>query len=296
MLPSPQPAVLPRPYKVPASTLLCDLDSVFTGNDGRIPFAPRPLCDALRGGMGEEFILIGAQPAAGKTDLVINIALAAARRRKVVIASFEIPDIAVVRRSLPCLSCVGGAPLTEEDFAKRDALPPERAEACRAAVEHASRILDRVVIVDDRSLGDEKGRTIEALAEAVHALAVQDGIPPVLIVDYVQLVKVATPAFSVTDVVDRVSRGLAQIAHGERTPVIAIACLGKDGNLRSSSQLTFDPDVILRLSTESFNDDGSRDVTVEVQKFRDGKAPQTIPLMYWPAFHYFSGPQDGFTA
>lgn len=296
MLPSTQLSTLPRPYKVPASSLLRDLDSVFTGNDGRVPFLPKPLSDALRGGMGEEFILIGAQPAAGKTDLAINMALAAARHRKVVIASFEIPDVAVVRRSLPCLSCSGGTPLVEEDFAKRDTLPPERAEVCGAAVEHASRVLDRVVIVDDRSLGDEKGHSIEALAEAVHALAAQDGIPPVLIVDYVQLVKVATPAFSVTDVVDRVSRGLAQIAHGERTPVVAIACLGKDGNLRSSSQLTFDPDVILRLSTDSFNDDGSRDVTVEIQKFRDGKAPQQIPLTYWPAYHYFAGPQDGHTA
>lgn len=287
-----QSVTLPHQYRVPASSLLRDLDAVFTGNDGRIPFSPKPLSDALRGGMGEELILIGAQPAAGKTDLAINMALTAARHRKVVIASFEIPDVAVIRRSLPFLSCIGGAPLAEEEFARRDALPPERSEACRAALDRAQRVLDRVVIVDDRSLGDEEGHSIEALANAVHALAVQDGVPPVLIVDYVQLVKVATPAFSVTDIVDRVSRGLAKIAHGERTPVIAIACLGKDGNLRSSSQLTFDPDIILRLKTDSVNGDDSREVTVEVQKFRDGKAPQAVPLTYWPAHHYFAAAQD----
>lgn len=287
-----QSTTLPQPYRVPASSLLGDLNAVFTGNDGRIPFSPTSLSDALRGGLGEELTLVGAQPAAGKTDLAINMALTLAKYRKVVIASFEIPDVAVIRRSLPFLSCLGGAPLTEEEFAQRDALPPERSEACRAALEHARRVLDRVVVVDDRSLGDEKGHSIEALAQAVHALAVQDGVPPVLIVDYVQLVKVDTPAFSVTDIVDRVSRGLARIAHGERTPVIAIACLGKDGNLRSSSQLTFDPDIILRLKTDGINGDGSRDVTVEVQKFRDGKAPQSVPLRYWPAYHYFEAAQD----
>ena len=280
---------LPKAYRTPAVHLLKDLDKVFAGDGGRLPFRPEPLCSALRDGLGEEFVLLGADPAAGKTDLSINVALSLAEKRKVVIASFEIPDRAVIRRALPLTSCLTGAgALREEDFADRGSLSAEGKAAFEAAIARAAKILNNVVIVDDRGLGDEHGHTIEAITDAVRAIARADGAAPALIVDYIQLVKVEGGAFNATEVVDRVSRGLARIAHGERTPVVGIACLGKDGKFRSSSQLTYDPDVILTLHTDSHNPDGSRDVTVKIEKFRDGIAPQAVPMKYYPEFHCFS--------
>lgn len=280
---------LPKAYRTPAAHLLRDLDGVFAGDGGRLPFRPGPLCAALRDGLGEEFVLLGADPAAGKTDLSLNVALSLAEKRKVVVASFEIPDRAVIKRSLPLISCSTGAgALREEDFANRGSLSAGGKAAFEAAVARAVRILNNVVIVDDRSLGDEHGHTIEAISDAVHTIAQADGVAPALVVDYIQLVKVEGGAFNATDVVDRVSRGLARIAHGERTPVIGIACLGKDGKFRSSSQLSYDPDVILTLHTDARNPDGSRDVTVKVEKFRDGIAPQAVPMKYYPEFHCFT--------
>lgn len=280
---------LPKAYRTPAAHLLKDLDGVFAGDGGRLPFRPGPLCAALRDGLGEEFVLLGADPAAGKTDLSLNVALSLAEKRKVVVASFEIPDRAVIKRSLPLISCTTGAgALHEEDFANRGSLPPEGKAAYEAAIARAVKILNNVIIVDDRSLGDEHGHTIEAISDAVHTIAQADGVAPALVVDYIQLVKVEGGAFNATDVVDRVSRGLARIAHGERTPVIGIACLGKDGKFRSSSQLSYDPDVILTLHTDARNPDGSRDVTVKVEKFRDGIAPQAVPMRYYPEFHCFT--------
>lgn len=280
---------LPKAYRTPAAHLLRDLDGVFAGDGGRLPFRPGPLCAALRDGLGEEFVLLGADPAAGKTDLSLNVALSLAEKRKVVVASFEIPDRAVIKRSLPLISCSTGAgALREEDFANRGSLSAGGKAAFEAAVARAVRILNNVIIVDDRSLGDEHGHTIEAISDAVHTIAQADGVAPALVVDYIQLVKVEGGAFNATDVVDRVSRGLARIAHGERTPVIGIACLGKDGKFRSSSQLSYDPDVILTLHTDARNPDGSRDVTVKVEKFRDGIAPQAVPMKYYPEFHCFT--------
>lgn len=280
---------LPKAYRTPAAHLLKDLDGVFAGDDGRLPFRPGPLCAALRDGLGEEFVLLGADPAAGKTDLSLNVALSLAEKRKVVVASFEIPDRAVIKRSLPLISCSTGAgALREEDFANRGSLSAGGKAAFEAAVARAVKVLNNVIIVDDRSLGDEHGHTIEAISDAVHTIAQADGVAPALVVDYIQLVKVEGGAFNATDVVDRVSRGLARIAHGERTPVIGIACLGKDGKFRSSSQLSYDPDVILTLHTDARNPDGSRDVTVKVEKFRDGIAPQAVPMKYYPEFHCFT--------
>lgn len=280
---------LPKAYRTPAAHLLKDLDGVFAGDDGRLPFRLGPLCAALRDGLGEEFVLLGADPAAGKTDLSLNVALSLAEKRKVVVASFEIPDRAVIKRSLPLISCSTGAgALREEDFANRGSLSAGGKAAFEAAVARAVKVLNNVIIVDDRSLGDEHGHTIEAISDAVHTIAQADGVAPALVVDYIQLVKVEGGAFNATDVVDRVSRGLARIAHGERTPVIGIACLGKDGKFRSSSQLSYDPDVILTLHTDARNPDGSRDVTVKVEKFRDGIAPQAVPMKYYPEFHCFT--------
>lgn len=280
---------LPKAYRTPAAHLLKDLDGVFAGDDARLPFRPGPLCAALRDGLGEEFVLLGADPAAGKTDLSLNVALSLAEKRKVVVASFEIPDRAVIKRSLPLISCSTGAgALREEDFANRGSLSAGGKAAFEAAVARAVKVLNNVIIVDDRSLGDEHGHTIEAISDAVHTIAQADGVAPALVVDYIQLVKVEGGAFNATDVVDRVSRGLARIAHGERTPVIGIACLGKDGKFRSSSQLSYDPDVILTLHTDARNPDGSRDVTVKVEKFRDGIAPQAVLMKYYPEFHCFT--------
>ena len=280
---------LPKAYRTPAAHLLKDLDGVFAGDGGRLPFRPGPLCTALRDGLGEEFVLLGADPAAGKTDLSLNVALSLAEKRKVVVASFEIPDRAVIKRSLPLISCSTGAgALREEDFANRGSLSAGGKAAFEAAVARAVKVLNNVIIVDDRSLGDEHGHTIEAISDAVRTIAQADGVAPALVVDYIQLVKVEGGAFNATDVVDRVSRGLARIAHGERTPVIGIACLGKDGKFRSSSQLSYDPDVILTLHTDARNPDGSRDVTVKVEKFRDGVAPQAVPMKYYPEFHCFT--------
>lgn len=282
------PAV-PKAYRTPAAHLLKDLDGVFAEDGGRLPFRPEPLCAALRDGLGEEFVLLGADPAAGKTDLAINIALSLAETRKVVIASFEIPDRAVIKRALPLLSCSTGAgALREEDFADRSSLPPAGKAAFEAAIARAAKVLGNVIVVDDRTLGDDHGHTIESIADAVRGIAQSDGVAPAVVVDYIQLVKVEGGAFNTTDVVDRVSRGLARIAHGERTPVIGIACLGKDGKFRSSSQLIYDPDVILTLRTDARNPDGSREVIVKVEKFRDGVAPQAVPMMYRPQYHCFS--------
>lgn len=197
MLANNRPATVPAAYRKPVSALLRDMGAVFNGADGRIPFRPDPLAHALRGGLGEEFVLIGATPAAGKTDLALNIALSVAANRKVVFMSLEIPATAVVRRALPCLSCSldASVPATEHDFASIDGLPSDRAESCRSVVSHAATLLERVVVVDDRALDGPDDHSIEALANAIHAIALADGAPPVVVVDYVQLMGGLHPGF-----------------------------------------------------------------------------------------------------
>ena len=179
----------------------------------------------------------------------------------------------------------GSTPLTEADFSDDD-----KREAADGTIAAVRAISDNLVIVDDLTMDDVRGHSIEGLTEAVHAIAIRDGIPPAVIVDYAQLVTVSTPAFSTTDILDRVSFGLAQIAHHERTPVIAVAITGKDGSFRGTAKLEFDADVILSIKTDREDaENGSRDLHVDVKKNRNGAAGGRVDLTYWPAYHHFAG-------
>lgn len=267
--------------------MLPDIDRIFAGDEGRVPIGPAPLNEALHG-LGAEFVVVYGKGGTGKSDLLANIAATAAARRHIVICSLELASTAFMRRLLPCLSCqtAGALPLTTEEMAHRNALDPEKARGFEKLYARAVGILRNVTIVDDRALGDTEGHSIESIQRAIHGLTLDEGAPPVVLVDYAQLVGVESPAFSVTDIVDRVSRGLATIAHREGTPVVAVSSVGKDGTIRSSSQITHDADIILCLKTASDNADGTRDIDAVIEKFREGQAPQTVELRYHPAYHY----------
>ena len=280
----------PEAYRRRASEMLAHLERIFAGEEGRVPIGPRPLDETLHG-LGAEFVVIYGRGGTGKSDLLANVAVKAAETRRVVLCSMELASNACMRRLLPCLSCQtpGGVPLTAEDFALRDRLDTTKAEGFERVYARAMGLFKAMTIVDDRSLGDVGGHSIEAIGRAAHAIALDEGAPPVVLVDYAQLVGVETPAFSVTDIVDRVSRGLATIAHREGTPVVAVSSVGKDGTIRSSSQITHDADIIIQLTTASDNEDGTRDLDAVIEKFREGQAPQTVELRYWPAYHFMGG-------
>lgn len=283
-MPSPgHTPTVPPAFRSGIRPLLDRLDAVFTGTDGRVTFEPAPLSAELNG-LGEELVLLTGVAGGGKTDLILNMGLSMARHRRVVIASYEIARAACVRRILPAASCLvpGGTPLTEADFSAED-----KREAADDTVAAVRSIADNLIIVDDLTMDDVRGHSIEGLTEAVHAIAIRDGIPPAVIVDYAQLVTVST--FSTTDILDRVSFGLAQVAHHERTPVIAVAITGKDGSFRGTAKLEFDADVILSIKTDREDaENGSRELHVDIKKNRNGAAGGRVDLTYWPAYHHFA--------
>lgn len=286
-------AAVPPIYSLAAARLLDDLDGIYSEIRERTVFFPAPLAAALNGGLGAELALLKAPGGTGKTDLVLEIAISMATSRKVVVSSREISKQACMRRILSCMSCMmeGGTALTEEDIALRAEASGEKAEAIGKLLARAADVCANIILVDDADMaGDEDGHTVEALSEAVRAMHSQLGTAPALIVDYAQLITTRNRAFSQTDVLDRVSHGLAAIAHREKTPVVAIVTTGKDGTMRGSSQLQFDPDIILDLKAQE-NADGSRTSTIAIEKNRNGPSGREVRLAYWPAYHFF-GPYE----
>ncbi len=281
-------APLPPMYRTPASALLDDLDSIYKDVCERAPFEPKPLSEAMGGGLGPEFMLLKAPGGEGKTDLVINIAVSVAENKKVLISSREISKQACMKRIIGCVSCLreGGKPLTENEVAHRTKATEERRANIDAAIEAAKRLCNNIVITDDGDLEDESDRCIEELVSVAKSMAKADGAPPVVILDYVQLVTTSQNVFSATDVLDKISRALATLAHHERTPVIAITTMGKDGTIRGTAQLGFDADIVLDLRSRP-NTDGSRTAKITLEKFRNGLAGQVVELLYQPAYHFF---------
>lgn len=275
-------------YRSTCESYLRDYRDIFAGSVERLSIQPQVLNDALRG-LPEELVLVYGKGGCGKTDLLVNIMLSALSSRRVVMLSLEIGVKPVLRRALSCLSAMldYSNALTADDYASTD-LPQGQAE-CRDRALAAAKTLfaGLTVIADGEDVADAV--TAEGLRTSVHAIREVDGVAPVVIVDYVQLMGVRGQAYSTTDQVDRVSRALASIAHVEETPVIAVSSVGKDGSIRSSSQLQHDAGVILRLTSDGACDgDGCRGMTIEVEKHRDGESRRELDLGYWPAVHYMS--------
>lgn len=279
---------LPAPYRRTIEGTLDDLDGTFRGAR-RTPFLPQALSDALSGGIGEEFLVLTAKPGAGKTDLVLNAALGLSLSRKVLISSHEISREACVRRMLPCATkLTGGIALTTDQIASHDSLNPDQIEALTRAKDVARKMFANIVIVDDGDMTGEGAHSVEALADAIAAIAIEDGRAPAVIVDYAQLLDTTSAVFSTTDALDRISRTLCSVAHSLHTPVITVSNLAKNGSIRGSIQFDFDADVRLHLETGDDLPDGSREARVAVEKFRDGRANQTVVMTYWPMYHCFN--------
>lgn len=272
------------------SYLDCPSD-IFADVEGRIPIKPKALND-LTQGLLDEFVLINGSGGAGKTDMAINMLPHILCSRRVIFFSLELSKKSLLKRLLPCISAEieFESSLVADDFLSPEKLNKEKMANLACTLTMARRVLSRLTVIEDYAETSPELVTVETLREVVHSLLEQNGLAPAVVVDYTQLVSTRGASFSTTDTVDRVSRALASIAHVEGTPVIAISSVGKDGSIRSSSQLQHDPDVILHLSNSDATDaEGARRLAVDVQKNRNGPCGERLDLEYWPQHHFICG-------
>ena len=264
---------------------------IFADAEGRIPIKPEALND-LTQGLLDEFVLVYGRGGVGKTDLLINILLSILFCRCVIFFSLELSVRSILKRLLPCISAriEFESSLVAGDFLSPEKMSQEKMANLTRTLNLARRVLSRLTVIEDSAETSPDLVTVEALREVAHSLREQNGFAPAIIVDYTQLVGTRGTAFSTTDAVDRVSRSLASIAHQEETPVIAVSSVGKDGSVRSSSQLQHDPDVILRLSDgDATAPEGARHLVVDVEKNREGVCGERLDLEYWPQHHFIRG-------
>ncbi len=224
------------------------------------------LANGFRSG---ELVLLGGPQGLGKTTWALQVARNVARSgRSVVFFSFEHdPQTMLVRLVALEAGEIGGveAPGTSrvrESFEATDGPGGSLAERLADtvggadAVERVKEYSDRLML--HRSTGSST--SLEVVRDVVEEAKKATKQLPLVVVDYLQKVKVADGSQVEDERVTRVVEGLKDLALDMDIPVLAVVAADKDGlssgkrmrvnNLRGSSALAYEADTVLILNNK----------------------------------------------
>ncbi|MCL2438659.1 MAG: DnaB helicase C-terminal domain-containing protein [Coriobacteriia bacterium] len=280
------------------SDIAADIDNFLAKPPLRVPLGIQSLDDALNGGISDEFLLVHGAAGMGKTDLLIFVISQLAASRQIIFASYELGRAQIVRRLLSALSATlePEHALNESELFDELNLSPEKRYLLGLTKNVFSQLASNLYILDgalSSSVG-AKHYTAGDLHSLANSMAEKSGSPPVLLVDYAQIVPVEGTSLLSTDAIDVTSRRLARIAHVEGVPTIALSSVSKNADVRGSSHLRHDADIVIRLDLDCVKSEkdavmqhDKRPLLLHIEKNRNGRSGQSVPVMYRPAIHHF---------
>lgn len=225
-----------------------DQMTVAYDNGGALPGITTGLVklDEILGGLHDsDLVILGARPAQGKTALMLNMAEAAAKSKKIVgVCSAEQPAIQIGLRSISLGSRVGAADL------RRGKIDDEAWARVNVAIKSAA---DWNMRIYDRS-----ALTLDELVSVARKWKHAHGLD-ILFIDYAQ--RITVPGADRITEVSMVARGLKNLARDLNIPVVALAQVKaavdsrndrrpQSGDLANSDELTREADAILMLYRE----------------------------------------------
>jgi replicative DNA helicase len=242
-----------------------------------------------------ECVLVSAEPATGKSSLVLMLAIHAAKRGKhVLYFSFEMSREELGRRMLAQESSVPEGKM----LGRQGAIEAHE----MVAMQTAGRCLAGLSI----ALSDDPAVTLLRLrAEIQFALATKGC--DMVVVDYLQLIQKESDdkEKNETTRLEALSRGLKALAQEFKIVMIVVSSLNDTkgqkgapvmGNLRGSRSLGFDANKIFMLYTEDEIDEENpppvMDVKVKARKNRAGQRNATATLRFYGALYRFAMPEE----
>jgi replicative DNA helicase len=216
-----------------------------------------------------ELILLGGPPGLGTTTWVLQTARNVARDgRSAVVFSFEHDPQSLLMR-LVALEAGEVADLEAPDLGRirrsfeaadgrRGTLAERLADTTggREALENVAKYAERLVL--HRSTGTST--TLEVIAEGIDEVRRDTGQLPLVVIDYLQKVKVPGGSYEEEERVGHVVESLKDLALDLDIPVLAVVAADKAGlasgkrmrvtNLRGSSALAYEADTVLLLNNK----------------------------------------------
>jgi len=252
--------------------------------------------DEMTGGFQpSNLIIVAARPSVGKSAFVANLAEHAALKENKPVAFFslEMSEIELAQRFIASQAKVYGDRLRKGKVSQRDW--GKVIEACNK-LESAPLWID---VTSDLGLLD-----LRAKARRLHAQH-EEGLG-MIIVDYLQLMRMDESRSNMVEKVGQISRGLKLLANELEVPVVALSQLSRANesrtdkrpilsDLRDSGNIEQDADVVAFLYREDvYRKPDERDGTAEViiSKHRNGPIG-TVHLTFMPDYPKFVNQAPG---
>ncbi|MBK5233530.1 MAG: replicative DNA helicase [Thermoleophilia bacterium] len=251
--------------------------------------------DGMTGGFQpSNLIIIAARPSVGKSAFVANIAenVAIKEGRPVAFFSLEMSEIELAQRFIASQSGVYGDNLRRAKISERDW---RKIAAAGNKLDTAPLWVD---VTSDLSLLD-----LRAKARRLHIQEMERGGLGLIIVDYLQLMRMDETRTSMVEKVGQISRGLKLLANELEVPVIALSQLSRASenrpisdrrpllsDLRDSGNIEQDADLVAFLYREDvYRQEAERDGSAEViiAKHRNGPIGKS-ELTFLPHFPKFA--------
>ena len=233
-----------------------------------------PRIDARMGGFhAGDLVILGARPSMGKTALMVNMAISAARAGHAVgMVSGEQSAMQIGQRSVALEARVPAERMRNGQFEDEDW--PRLTEAMR-------RIIERNVRMTDRS-----APTLDEVARTARRWKQEFDIS-ILFVDYLQRIRVRRAESRIEEVAE-VSRGLKTLARDLGIPIVALAQVKAEvdkrqdsrpnlGDIANSDEATREADQIGFLYRDEVYHDDSKDAGIaelNIEKNRHGPTGQ----------------------
>lgn len=260
-----------------------------------VPSGFRPLDKMTAGFQSGDMVIIAARPSMGKTAFSLNVALNAALHQKKHVAFFsvEMGKEQLMMRMLATEARVNMSDLRVGRIKDND---------WPRLIDKASKLGEANLYIDDTS-----GISPQEIRSKARRLKQQHGLDMIL-VDYLQIMKLRTRIENREREVAEISRSLKAIAKELEVPVIALAQLnrgveGRTGesrkpvlsDLRESGSIEQDADLIMMLYREEYYEPDNPDIKGQadllVRKHRNGPVGE-IPLRWEAQYGRFSDRQE----
>ena len=274
-----------------------------------------PLLDeVLSGGMREGLTVIGAISSLGKTTMVQQIADNVAQSgRDVLFISLEMARTELMSKSISRETLIevlendgnirnAKTSIGITDASKYEKYNDEEHELIYTATKRYSKYAGHIYIVE--AFGQIGFQDVRELVKIHHE---KTGKAPIVVIDYLQIMKPDDPRATDKTNTDKAVNGLKQISRDFKTTIVAISSLNRESYNRpmsltafkESGAIEYSSDVLIGLDFTKMLDNSNemdfeeekdkvpRNITLTILKNRNGRTGKRINYLYDPRFNYF---------